>query len=358
MRRIIVTKIGALNDFRRNRFPCEGSWSGSGLGALGVGASAALVVQPQLRFFGHCDRAFSRRKRPLRLIRHLHRTGAAVAVTTERQRTANRDNARRSTGPRTASGKAKSSLNSIQHGAFASLRAIEYGPFREDQSMLDADTGETINALHPRDRAEYKQAGQVAAAYLKLDRVRRYADALLERDSRDSEAFATYRAGSFVSVDTLAENIRPCREWLEVLACSGVNGPAWLTDETVQALTNFMAHHATVAQAGGDSDQAVEIPVMNFTAPTQLGVLRQVASHYFETSEDAEDWATDFLGWCQDERDWLINKFSAEAADRWINGPMDKLTALEERLQRQLASAYRLYSELQARELPPDEPDA
>ena len=53
----------------------------------------------------------------------------------------------------------------------------------------------------------------------------------------------------------------------------------------------------------------------------------------------------------------LINKISAEAADRWINGPMDKLTALEERLQRQLASAHRLYSALQARDLPPDRPD-
>ena len=44
-------------------------------------------------------------------------------MTSERQRCANQKNARRSTGPRTAAGKAKAAQNSLRHGLAIEIRS-------------------------------------------------------------------------------------------------------------------------------------------------------------------------------------------------------------------------------------------
>lgn len=63
---------------------------------------------------------------------------------------ANRSNANRSTGPRTAAGKDRSSRNAIKHGMYArSSLAITEGPFAEDKDQVEAFLDEISDDLDP-----------------------------------------------------------------------------------------------------------------------------------------------------------------------------------------------------------------
>ena len=61
-------------------------------------------------------------------------------MTTERQRAANRRNAERSTGPRTAAGKAAARLNALRHGLAASP-SLEPGANEEIDRLTQAIAG-------------------------------------------------------------------------------------------------------------------------------------------------------------------------------------------------------------------------
>ncbi len=75
--------------------------------------------------------------------------------TTEARRTANRQNAQQSTGPRTAAGKARSSQNAFRHGAYSQprLRVLEeFGEESEDYRELLAGTLESCPPANPLER--------------------------------------------------------------------------------------------------------------------------------------------------------------------------------------------------------------
>ena len=63
----------------------------------------------------------------------------------EKQQRANRENAKKSTGPRTAEGKARSSKNGIKHGLLA-RDAVMAG---EDQAEYDGPKGTVTLTLNP-----------------------------------------------------------------------------------------------------------------------------------------------------------------------------------------------------------------
>ena len=67
-----------------------------------------------------------------------HRTLVPRPRITERQRAANRSNARRSTGPRTEAGLSTSSLNALKHGLRSQLTVIPGENAAEFQSLFDA----------------------------------------------------------------------------------------------------------------------------------------------------------------------------------------------------------------------------
>ena len=97
---------------------------------------------------------------------------------------ANRRNAKRSTGPKTAEGKRRSSANRTTHGAFASvLRPITQGPLAEDEETLNEYRDAIVRALRPQDPLEEAQAECVALAFIHQMRFARWQNEILRAES-------------------------------------------------------------------------------------------------------------------------------------------------------------------------------
>ena len=84
-------------------------------------------------------------------------------MTSSRQRDANRRNARRSTGPRTAAGKAAARLNARRHGLAVPLRS-EPGADKEIERLADAIAGARSDLMD--------LARRIAEADIELRRIR------------------------------------------------------------------------------------------------------------------------------------------------------------------------------------------
>lgn len=94
---------------------------------------------------------------------------------------ANRANAQRSTGPRTAQGKQRSSLNAFRHGVYAMRpHAVTTGFFPEDPEEVVNYVRDMVRALRPRDAVEQAAAEAVASAFLSTRRLSDIQAALLE----------------------------------------------------------------------------------------------------------------------------------------------------------------------------------
>jgi hypothetical protein len=92
-------------------------------------------------------------------------------MTTERQLAANRQNAQRSTGPRTAQGKASAIRNNTRHGLRATTPVI---PRLESLEAWEQHRAATIAGLAPATALEEALAERVALILWRLDRVARY----------------------------------------------------------------------------------------------------------------------------------------------------------------------------------------
>jgi hypothetical protein len=104
-------------------------------------------------------------------------------MTSEAQRTANRRNAQRSTGPRSAAGKGRSRLNALQHGLNARLgQDPERDQRVESLARLIAGAGANASQLH--------FARIAADATLQIARIRVLRTTLMEPAAREREVFS------------------------------------------------------------------------------------------------------------------------------------------------------------------------
>ena len=94
---------------------------------------------------------------------------------------ANRANARRSTGPRTADGKRRSSMNALVHGVYAEMRLLT----DEDRARHDAIRDAVLDAFEPVGRYEEGLAGRLAFLWWQLGRALEAETRLLARVRRE-----------------------------------------------------------------------------------------------------------------------------------------------------------------------------
>jgi hypothetical protein len=85
----------------------------------------------------------------------------------EKQLNANRENAKKSSGPKTEEGKKRSALNGSRHN----LTGAAYVMSDEDRQAFDKFSGPFIAAFKPADPAEHSFAHLVAVAHWRLNRV-------------------------------------------------------------------------------------------------------------------------------------------------------------------------------------------
>ena len=90
-----------------------------------------------------------------------------TATMSEKKLAANRANARKSTGPRTAEGKARASLNAISHGLFCKDLVLP----GESQEVLKVLRRLWITSLNPQDIAEMWLVDRIVNANWKLRRL-------------------------------------------------------------------------------------------------------------------------------------------------------------------------------------------
>ena len=88
---------------------------------------------------------------------------------------ANRRNARRSTGPRTAEGKAASARNALRHGILSRSPVI---PEVESEAEWQEHLNAVASALAPEGYMEHTLARRIALQTWRLERVRRYETAI------------------------------------------------------------------------------------------------------------------------------------------------------------------------------------
>ena len=90
-------------------------------------------------------------------------------MTTDKQRKANRENAKKSTGPRTPEGKTRSSQNGLKHGLLARDAVMA----DEDPADYDRLFQEFEHYLFPKNVLEFVLVRQITAAEWRLRRLDR-----------------------------------------------------------------------------------------------------------------------------------------------------------------------------------------
>ena len=100
---------------------------------------------------------------------------------TESQIRANRQNAQKSTGPRTEAGKAKARMNALKHGLRSKSAPVLP---HEDPAEFDARIREWVDEWKPQNAIERALVERAAKASWALDRAERFEAALLSRRVR------------------------------------------------------------------------------------------------------------------------------------------------------------------------------
>ena len=112
---------------------------------------------------------------------------------TEKQLAANRRNARKSTGPRTPEGKARSRWNALKHGVLA--RAVIPMPLEDYESRADFDAllSALCDEVQPASPLEEIFVERIAVSYWRLGRVlRAEAGAIARRQDRPDTSSVPY----------------------------------------------------------------------------------------------------------------------------------------------------------------------
>ncbi len=182
----------------------------------------------------------------------------------DRKLVANRENAKKSTGPRTAAGKATARANSTTHGFFSRYPVVVLPPFLEslaDYISLREDLRADLNPVGPLEEATVEQ---IANGVWKTRRLARYDTARIT---------ATARAAANLQMKPHADNR------LIFPSASGKSECMSATSDLFQELTNLADHFSA---GGGRMEDETEFLAFVWA--------RNLSSGDNEEGRKSEDW--------------------------------------------------------------------
>lgn len=209
---------------------------------------------------------------------------AGESATSPARRAANRANARKSTGPRTQAGKARSRANAVTHGLFCRRLLVSSASLRERPEESDA--------LHQAWRSELKPCGRresdlVELICVNLMRRRRYLElegVLLQKLDRDpaGDGLERFLRGAASRQSALASIGREVRAWTRELEQAqtrrlGGKAPDWVNRE----LDDPAARFALAPPAGFVAEPAPPPPA-RLPWRNTLVLEGETAEHYAE----------------------------------------------------------------------------
>jgi hypothetical protein len=156
-----------------------------------------------------------------------------MACTPEVRREINRRSAQRSTGPRTADGKARARLSALKHG----LRAEEFALLGDDQEALKRLTDEWVDYYQPRSPGEHAVLDRCARYHAEAvaDQVRKAEEEWHRRQEDEVEALKElHKTAPAEAVRKLNRSARGCfwmlEQWRDLLAVLD-RGQTWVVPE-------------------------------------------------------------------------------------------------------------------------------
>jgi hypothetical protein len=255
----------------------------------------------------------------------------------ERKARANAENARRSTGPRTAAGKRKSSMNALKYGGFATMSvAIRRGAFVEDPDELGEYLEGIVDALAPRDALEREEAQRIAQCYLRSRRLVRYeAEILSPADPSDP---LPRSSADPVPLEERLANAHAFGRWLVEGIDDGLN-----FDDILRAISR---NAGLLRHLGLECEDEPE----GYGAWDAQARVEWHIEHVLGGHAEARSWLTDLvIGLADDihERDAAVC-----SAARASMADTDRVSVTSQRNARELERALRQYQILQQRALP------
>ena len=260
----------------------------------------------------------------------------------QKQIRANRENAKKSTGPRTEAGKKRSSQNARKHGIFvAKIEPVQDGPIGEDPDEFYERVEMLVDSMAPRDPLEVEVATRIAGVLVKLERLDRWSAVGIRGAS--SMGPADFDAG--VRTEARAQiwkrSAKALYDYLREPA--GVEYPEFAAMAT---LLRFRGPKADVRIDGFWDDE--NSPASREDWQRAFEALKDAL---WSDDQDAEDWA--LMKWVELQREFeqVENLEERIAVNRIMNGPFALQLKYEAQLLNSLRLLRREYAELQKRDL-------
>ena len=286
---------------------------------------------------------------------------------TEKAIAANRRNAQRSTGPKTADGKAVTSLNALKHGLRSSSLAV---PHLEDADNWEAHLTQTLKALVPVGYLETVLAERAASVLWRLGRAVRYESLIVtaSMETAPEDCFRDSYGDRRAGVQELKEKLDQARDEAAAFEAIRTGKPSAKVDaEAAWGLVEDLAkERGFELWEGEDEDSRSTLDLSEIPDEDQVdewpgwtvGYLRKVLAQVAEGSGGSLEPVLDAKAYALQEKvqETETRLKAAEAElERWRRthllpdeGTLDKVSKYESTLERSLFRTLHELERIQA----------
>lgn len=253
-----------------------------------------------------------------------------------RKATANAQNAKRSTGPRTAEGRATSRMNAVRSGLYTTMPfPILQGDLAEDPIAVQDTVSAIVAGLCPRDFLEQLQAIRVANCYVKSGRANAMEAQVLSGPLMTDEGKSVDSVQPFVTSD--GDALEQFVEWL--------TGERAVDDVSFFGVYVMLRTHLELF----DGVRVAELE-LDPAAPADRAWAQAEVQRIIDTHLDVP------LVWAFEQLQNMSDAMNRIAALRVENsrgrlGDYERLTRIDQRIGRELQRALAEYRQLGERDL-------